>query len=383
MNLVKRMIDVFTTAVCAFWCFLLAAFPVEAGRLEEPIERTTANAEAGDEIYGTGDEDEGGKFLAVPVPIVDPSIGNGLALASLYTFPGFGEEGTAPRSTAAAAAGYTDTDTWMVGGGFKFYLADDRYRLGLAGGYGSVNLDFFGIGGESILADNPVGFNIEGGFLRATAQLRVAEDFYVGTELRYANPDVIADLPIDVLPDLSESFTLLGVGPTLEYDSRDEVWWPTSGSQGTANLLWYDKTILSDGSFLTSDARFAHYLSPAEDLVLAGEVRVARASDDAPFFMFPFIDLRGFPSGRYLNTALAQAQAELRWMPFDRFGVVAFAGAGTVASDLGSLPEGNEAYSYGGGLRYRLSEADRMNIGVDLAYDGDETTVYFRIGEAF
>ncbi|MGD8310679.1 MAG: hypothetical protein PVG98_14680, partial [Chromatiales bacterium] len=152
MRLTKHALAASVLVSCSLWLSLLSSFPAAAGRLAEPILRATSNANAADEVYGIEDEDEGGKLLVVPVPIVDPSIGNGLAPAALYTFPGFGEAGTAPRSTAAVAAGYTDTDTWIVGGGFKFYLADDRYRLGLGGGYGSVNLDFFGVGGDSFLA---------------------------------------------------------------------------------------------------------------------------------------------------------------------------------------------------------------------------------------
>ncbi len=46
-------------------------------------------------------------------------------------------------------------------------------------------------------------------------------------------------------------------------------------------------------------------------------------------------------------------------------------------------PATNDAIGFGGGVRYRLSEADRMNIGLDLAFGGGTPTIYFRLGEAF
>ena len=119
------------------------------------------------------------------------------------------------------------------------------------------------------------------------------------------------------------------------------------------------------------------------DVVIATELRAAGASDDAPFFMFPFIDVRGFPSGRYLDTAMVQSQVEVRWNPFGRIGVVAFSGTGLVAEDFGSLRLSDGAIGYGAGVRYRISDADRMNVGLDVAFGDDDVAVYFRIGEAF
>jgi outer membrane protein assembly factor BamA len=353
-----------------------------AGRLDEPITRSTEDAEAASDALKQGKDDED-NLLAVPLPIVDPSIGNGLALVGLYTFPSLGADETVPRSTVAVAAGYTDTETWMLGGGFKLYLDEDRYRLGLSAGYGSINLDYYGIGDDSIFANDPVGYNVSGSFVQAAVQFRIAESAYIGFESNLIDANLKTDQLLDILPALSVDFTLFGIGPTFEYDNRDQNWWPTSGTLATATLLQYDEAIGSDASFWAFDARMAKYWSPFTDMVLAAELRAARTSDDAPFFMAPFIDVRGFPSGQYLDSALGQAQAEFRWNPFGRFGVVAFAGVGVVANDLSSLPGSDGELGFGSGLRYRISEEDQMNIGVDLALGGDDLAIYFRIGEAF
>ena len=97
--------------------------------------------------------------------------------------------------------------------------------------------------------------------------------------------------------------------------------------------------------------------------------------------MLPYLNFRGFPAGKYLNQVAVQGQAEVRCMFGKELGAVAFAGSGR---DFDQLGDGSQGYGLGAGLRYRISEADKMNIGLDVAYGSDdEVAVYFRIGEAF
>ena len=76
---------------------------------------------------------------------------------------------------------------------------------------------------------------------------------------------------------------------------------------------------------------------------------------DPPFFVQPYVALRGAPAMRYQGEEVAQAEAELRWQFWKRFSMVGFAGTGKASSDIrgierdhhrgrrGSLPEGVEA----------------------------------------
>ncbi len=100
--------------------------------------------------------------------------------------------------------------------------------------------------------------------------------------------------------------------------------------------------------------------------------------------MLPFVDFRGFPAGQYLGESVVQGQAELRWGLWEDLGAVAFAGAGSAMSKAWQPDTSSRAYGVGLGVRYRVSEVDRLNIGFDVAYgSAGDTTVYFRVGEAF
>ncbi|WP_455371958.1 BamA/TamA family outer membrane protein [Limibacillus halophilus] len=330
------------------------------------------------------EEEDGASFVAVPVPIVDPTLGNGLAPAGLLTFRA-DEDASTPRSTIGLVAAYTDRESWMVGGGLQLYLDGDRWRTGLAAGYGVINLDYYGTSSDSIFFDNPVGFEIEGSVMKATLQRRIAEDFYLGAEIRRVDAQVTLDSPIDLLPDLTLDLDLAGLGLIGTFDSRDNTWFPTQGQLANASLLHYASTFGFDRDFNMLELDYAHYWPLlGEDLVLAAQVRAAQAGDGAPFFMLPYLNFRGFPAGKYLNKSALQGQAEMRWMFWRDLGAVAFAGTGRVAESFGDLGDGSQGYGLGAGVRYRISEADGMNAGLDMAYGSDdEIAVYFRIGEAF
>jgi hypothetical protein len=49
---------------------------------------------------------------------------------------------------------------------------------------------------------------------------------------------------------------------------------------------------------------------------------------DAPFYLRPYITLRGAPIMRYQGDDVAQVEAELRWQFWNRFSAVGFAGFG-------------------------------------------------------
>jgi outer membrane protein assembly factor BamA len=371
-----RLVLAFLLALC-----LLSSPGSQAGQLDDQIISASDKASSGS-AFSDGESGEI-SIIAVPVPIVDPTLGNGLAPAALVTFPSDGDAST-PRSTFGLVAAYTDTESWIIGGGLQLHLDEDRWRTGLKAGYGAINLDYYGTGSDSIFFDNPVGFGIEGSVINATLQQRVAENFYLGALLRRVDAQVTLDGPIDAIPSLTLDLDLAGLGLVGTFDSRDSSWFPTTGSLADVTLIRYASTFGFDRDFNILELNYAHYWSFADGFVLAAQARAARAGEGAPFFMLPYLNFRGFPAGKYLDQVAVQGQAELRWMFGKDLGAVAFAGSGRVADDFDQLGDGSQGYGLGAGLRYRISEADEMNIGLDVAYGSDdEVAVYFRIGEAF
>jgi outer membrane protein assembly factor BamA len=307
-----------------------------------------------------------------------------MAVGVLTTFRLDADDKVSPRSTVAAGAGYTDTRTYAFGVGTSFYLDEDRYRLDTLAGYGNANIKFYGIGSDSLFKDHPIDFNIRGLFGSANLRPRVAEHFYLGPLYKYLDATANFDVMPGILRPIDLDYRLSGAGLIAEYDSRDTSFSPHEGIYAELQLTRFDERIGSDFNFFSLDGSAAHYMELTPDLVLAAQGRVAAAAGDAPFFALPYITLRGFPGGKYLNDTTWQAQAELRWRIFWRIGAVAFAGVGQTAPNLGAFRDNDVLYSGGVGLRFVASESERVNLGIDYARASDgDSAFYFRIGEAF
>lgn len=329
----------------------------------------------------TTDREEPGNLSFVPVPILNPTLGIGGGAAAIYTFGG-GRR----RSTLAAGGGATKNGSWAIGAGAGLHMDDDRFRVGVAGAVADLKLKFYGVGPGSFFAENPIDFSGSGWLIQVKPEIRVARSTYVGMLVRYMDANITTKLPIPVLPEISVPFNVLSVGPVVEYDSRDNANWPTSGTHESFEYLFSRETlgIFNSGieiDFTNFDASASAYFGFSEDLVLAVNGRAAGASEDTPFFLKPSVSLRGYSSGEVLNDNILQGQAELRWMMNSTFGVVAFMGVGASGKSLTSYDD--SGLSYGAGVRYRFSQIDKSNIGFDFAKAGDNFSVYFTVGEAF
>jgi outer membrane protein assembly factor BamA len=370
--------------VCLFLALVTRTHSISwAGQLDYQVFKTEEWSSSTKAI-STQDDDEGLAVVAVPVPIVDPTLGNGLAPAALITFPTNGGDANTPRSTLGLVAAYTDKSSWIVGGGFALFLDGDLWRTKLNVGYGVLNLDYYGTSSDSIFFDNPASFEIKGSVVSASLQRRVSENFYLGGLLRHINSRVAVKVPIDIIPSFGLNLDLAGVGILATYDTRNSTWFPTSGEFANATFIHYSSKFGFERNFNTLEVDYGQYWTFSDDVVLAAQARFAHAGKEAPFFMFPFLNFRGFPAGKYLNRTAVQGQTELRWSFWKGLGAVGFAGAGVVSESFADLGDGSKGYGFGAGLRYRVSDADQMNIGLDVSYGSDdEVAVYFKIGEAF
>jgi outer membrane protein assembly factor BamA len=373
----------------ALWFLVLLgpafADPARAqSRTEDSTKPEVDDAKAADKISVGGAVDDSFSIYGMPIPIVDPTIGHGAAVGVLGTFRLDPDDKVSPRSTVAAGAGYTDTQSYAFGTATSLYLDEDRYRVDTLVGYGNANIKFYGIGSDSLFKNHPLDFNIHGLFARANARVRVLDHFYIGPLAKYLDSTAHFDVLPGILRPHDLDYRLAGAGLISEYDSRDTSFSPHEGIYATVELTRFDERIGSDFNFVGLDGSAADYLELTPNLVLAGQARVAAASGNPPFFALPYITLRGFPAGKYLNDVTWQAQAELRWRVIWRIGVVAFAGVGQTAPNLDAFTDSKVLYSGGAGLRFIASESERVNLGIDYARASDgDSALYFRIGEAF
>ena len=338
--------------------------------------------------------DEGDKpakpfsIVAMPIPVSNPAIGNGLAVAALGIFT---HDKAAPPWVTGLGGMYADSRSWAAFAGQQANLRQDAVRLTLGGGVGDFHLDFYGIGAVAGDRNHAIPIGQKGGGLIAAALFRVRPHSYLGVRYRGVAVKTTLDLtelpfPDLELPQVEMDSASSALGLAAEYDSRDSQFGPREGAYVTADWLVAGAALGSDFDYDRLQLAANAYRALSDKAVIAARLSICDSGDGAPFFDLCLFgqnnDLRGYDPGRYRDHTLAAVQVEYRRDLFWRIGAVAFAGVGGVAPSFDKL--GSTLLPAAGvGLRLKASKAHRVNASIDFAFGEDSQAFYFYIGEAF
>ena len=332
-----------------------------------------------DEKYG---------FLPIALPVTDPAVGYGAAGAVAFLSRPLGEarDGLGRPSITSVGGLGTENGTWAAAAGDLRYWLDDRIQTTVAAAYGSVNLEFFGIGKDSVLDDDPLDYNLETAAGFAQAKYRIGDTLlWIGLAYGFAATEVdFEPLPgTPGLPDFSRHTNAGGVTPTLTYDSRDNIFTPVSGTYVEAGGGIFSEALGGDDEFQRARIIAMQYIPLYPKWTLGFRGEVAASFGDEPFYLRPFITLRGAPILRYQGEEMAQIEAELRWQFWQRFSLVGFVGGGAVWNDFERFDDTQSVVTGGGGFRYELARKYGIHMGLDVAFDRDNTAIYLQIGSAW
>ena len=223
-----------------------------------------------------------------------------------------------------------------------------------------------------------------------SARGKVSRDLYAQVGYRYTNT-TIRDAEEGGVIERGELVGTQGgivsqiVGGTA-WDSRDNLFTPASGTFAQITAAYSGDAIGADYRFgrYTIDAR--RYLRLGRG-VLAGQAYAEATSGRAPFDQLSLLGsgtiMRGYVRGRYRDRDLAAAQAEYRTPVVGRFGVAAFAGAGTVAPSFSKLTSSTILPTYGAGARWLLIPKQRTTVRVDYGFGKSSSGLYIAFNEAF
>lgn len=319
------------------------------------------------------------KFAAIPVPNYNKSTGFGLGAIVTLLYPLDREDENSPPSGTTLFGFYASNKTNVFGAAQKFHLKQDKYRFTLALARASINFQYYAenIGGEFI------DFNTGSRFGLIKGELEVLPDFYLGLKYRYTRSRTKFDIPIEYDPPEN---TYSGLGPTVAYDSRDNVFNAYAGSFITLETLFNHGTFGSDRNYSLFELKANRYLTLKDNQRLALRLFLKAGTGDVPFedqAIMGLTDLRGYSSGKYRADQKYTIQGEYRWTFYKKFGMVVFAGVGWVADKINEIRLEDTLPGVGVGLRYMMIPQYRINIGIDFAVGKDDTAFYFRINEAF
>ena len=369
--------------------------------------RFDASAYLADNAYG---------FLPVPIIITDPAVDGGLGVVGLFFHET--EEQKQARlkalrtaenganylltpSVSAAAVAVTGNDSWFAGGGHMGFFKQGGVRYMVGGGYGDVNLDFFGFGDVNLT--RPIEVNTRAAVVMQSLKFKLGDSpFFIGPTQNFVSakisPKSLGDLSGDFLPpDLQEKWqelitglltqdvVLSSLGVVVELDTRDNFFSPVHGYYAQVEHRWYRDALGSDIEYQLSTLRSHNYWKITDSFRTALRVDVDYADADGflPPFATPGIVLRGIPAMRYQGNIVTVAEIELGWQIDDRWALLGFAGVGRAANTSSELGDAESHTTQGAGFRYLIARRYGFEMGLDIARGPEDTVFYIQAGTSW
>ena len=168
----------------------------------------------------------------------------------------------------------------------------------------------------------------------------------------------------------SENGSASGLGMMFTYDTRNNIYFPTSGHFHQVYAVYFGDALGSDYKFNLYNFDIRGYYAIAPQHVLAFQSLNTVIVGEPPFQMMALLGgsywMRGYYFGRYRDKNMLTFQAEYRFPLFWRFGGVAFGGAGDVASDVKKFHAADFKLTAGFGLRFMFDRQERINARLDV-----------------
>jgi outer membrane protein assembly factor BamA len=346
-----------------------------------------------------------------PIPISSPAIGSGLEWAVGYMFPFSKDDKVSPKSVLGVGGLFTNNGSRALAMGGRFYLKQDKYRFTFAVGGAKINADIYGVG--KLAGDRGLFLPLTAtgsAFIVEPLFVRLGKSFHLGARFQYRDltlklnreelnlpdgvepPESLQEIINEVAADLFKQRTI-AIGPRFQWDTRDNTYYPRKGIFLDSGIDIFAEAIGSKYTYQYYKFAFNKYAGVGKANVIAFRgMACAAAGDHVPIYDLCLFgssnDIRGYAAGRYQDRRMFATQAEYRLnIPsqnfIGRFGVVFFGGFGGVAKRFSDMAWGDLLPAGGGGLRFRLTNKDRVNFRIDYGIGRVGHTFTMGVGEAF
>jgi hypothetical protein len=331
-------------------------------------------------------------FIPIPMIITEPALGGfGVALIPVFIRKNapyvdsvrgqLVKTAVAPDITGGIGL-YTVNGTW---GGLALrsgILVKSRIKYIIGGGYVDLNMAFY----RTVLQQDEkkldFNFKITPFYLQAIKRIRLS-NWYAGFKYLFLHTDVRykGDSALEALGKPLESKSMISqLGAIIELDSRDNIFTPDQGIKLHVDAVYSGNGLGSDYAYWKMNYYMYAYAPISKKIVGGLRVDGRQAFGDPPFYMLPYIDMRGIPAERYQGNVDLLSEVEMRWDVVKRWSVMAYAGAGKAFDEWNKFAEADWAWSYGTGFRYLLARKFKLRVGIDVAHGPDTWAYYIVFG---
>lgn len=271
---------------------------------------------------------------------------------------------------------------------YQVFTKNNKHYFFGEAGYYRYTYFFYGTGQNEVTEEL---YKVNFPRIKINATRLVASNLYAGAYYLFEdyNMQDVAEngaLAGDNVAGANGSFTS-ALGPLLVLDTRDQVFYPTSGFYGEFSAIISRGFLGSSHNFSRTVFDLSYYQTLTNWAVLAFNTYNSFVGGNAPFQQQSLLGgegrMRGYYLGRFIDKNMAVLQTEARFEIYKRLGAVAFASAGALGNENQFLRLNQTRYTYGAGLRFKINKADHLNLRLDYAWGQNTSAFYFTVGEAF
>jgi hypothetical protein len=325
-------------------------------------------------------------FVPLLSPITEPAIGYGAVGSVIFIdrdVKGRGQDYVRPNIALVGGLATENGTRGLFGVHLGTWL-NDRLRTIVGVTDMDVNLDFFGLGGDRRPDGSGLGYSVSARGAVAGANYRIGESpLWIGLRYALAETSVGFDAAASGLPGLAPAdfgLRLAGLTPSLTLDTRDNFFTPTKGWYVDLSAAMFREALGGDRNF-EKPALTAMWFQPLGRTLYFGVRAAAKSSSEGtPFYLRPYVSLRGVQALRYQGEMAVEAEAELRWQFSSRFSLVAFGGTGVARSDALPGDRDKSVVAGGAGFRYLIARKHGLHMGLDIAAGPDKPIFYLVFG---
>lgn len=345
-------------------------------RFIDPVDKMPDVSQWLDTLYG---------FIPIPTVITEPALGGIGGALGLAFFGARNPDQKIPPNVYGVGGGYTANKSWFVGAGYRGFFEQGKWRVGVGGFYASPNIELFLTLPDDRELSTSAHIKAGGGGGRVMRRLGKLP-LYLGVVLSDKQMHVGID-EVEFGEEVAESDLALDQNQlqslaSVELDTRNNFFSPTQGSyarvDGGYNSIFGDQA----GGFGSVYAA-AHQFIDLKYVVLGfrgvGNVVVGTA----PFYLRPFVSLRGVPVARYQGDYTITLETEEMIRFTKRIGMVVFGGWGKALTDDIGFKDATNVWNVGGGLRYLVARLYGLQMGFDVARGPEKFAWYLQFGHAW
>jgi hypothetical protein len=329
-------------------------------------------------------------FIPIPYFITEPALGGfGFALAPVFIKknPPFIDtingktvlSRVAPNITGGVAA-YTANNTWMLAGFRSGTLVKSRIKYFIGAGYANINLTFYRT--ISNVGDKSFNFNFKTIPISLQATKRLGySNWYAGFKYLFLKTQVNFEGSLPDFVSIKETNSIVSqLGAVIELDSRDNTFTPDKGNKVHVDANYSTSFLGSDYEFWKLNYYLYTYKPFLPNLIAGLRLDGQQAFGNPPFYLLPYLDMRGIPIEKYQGNADILAEVETRWDFTRRWSAVAFGGTGKAFNDWSEFGVSPYIFSYGAGFRYLIAREFKLRMGIDIAHGPDAWAYYIVFG---